>query len=83
MKKRAPKPKAGGSLNDLPQVHHRTRNADIARNALTDHILRWRQTHGLTLTEEACILNQVLGETLRYLLRIDRHGTTDKKADEA
>ena len=53
------------------------------RVSLEAFLCDWVRKHDLTLIEEARLLSQAVNDALRYALRQERHGTTEKKADEA
>lgn len=65
------------------RLHKRTRPVDRADVLLRTHLLELQRVHDLTYAELAVILTNRLQDILKYELRIERHGTTDKKADEA
>jgi len=69
-------------LGPLPEVHERLRIVQRAQTELGGLIMEWAKKHDLTLVEQALILSRQVPDVLRYVLREERHGTTEKKADE-
>lgn len=65
------------------RIHPRTFVVQTAQAELMSMMLTLTEKHNLSLMEEATILHQALASPLRYLMRWDRHGNTNKKADEA
>lgn len=64
-------------------LHPRHRIVETAKIDLLGVILEWRKRHDITFIEAAQILVAAVEDELRYALRMERHGTTTKKADEA
>jgi hypothetical protein len=70
-------------LGPLPKLHERFRPVQIAKVELGTLLSEWAKKHDLTLIEEAKLLSEAVDDALRYALREERHGTTEKRADEA
>jgi hypothetical protein len=70
-------------LGPLPKLHERFNLVQKAKGELGRLLTDWTLAHHLTLIEEAQLLSQAVDDALRYALRKERHGTTEKKADEA
>ena len=70
-------------LGPLPTLHERFRLVQIAKGDLEAFLCDWVKKHDITHIEEARLLSQALDDILRYALRQERHGTTEKKGDEA
>lgn len=65
------------------KLHPRTLVVQTAECEINMAILKIAEKHGLTTVELVHVLTGVASEKTKYLLRLERHGTTDKKADEA
>jgi hypothetical protein len=70
------------------RVHERTRIVDEARYDLTKRVLDWQtQQEDLTLWEGIKVLSDVFGDAIgnlaKYEIRYERHGTHEKRGDEA
>jgi hypothetical protein len=65
------------------RLHARTMHVQSARAKFGMLALEFEEEHDLTLTEMAIVLTEVLEHVHKVMLRIERHGTPDKKADEA
>ena len=71
------------NLGPLPKLHERFQQVQLAKGELGGLLCDWANKHDLTYIEEAKLLAQAIDDVLRYALREERHGTTDKRADEA
>ena len=65
------------------KLHPRTLVVQEAEGDLGRALSQVSEKHALTVAEVVTILCRVLEGHTKYLLRMERHGTTDKKADEA
>lgn len=72
-------------LGPLPKLHPKEIVCSRAEDELFQTITTWRRKwrkDGLTSTEELQIIQNVLssqvGQALKYAIRMERHGTTDK-----
>lgn len=65
------------------KLHSRYRKVEGAKIAIEDSVLTIAEREGLTPIELVRILLDMAKHETTGILRIERHGTTDKKADEA
>lgn len=70
------------------KLHPRLQLVTTAELDLQTRVLAWMKEHDELTTAEilmtlSSVLSHELNGILRLLLRKERHGTTDKKADEA
>lgn len=70
-------------------LHPRRLIVASAETALTSAVLEWMKVEGVKLTdgEVLSVLNEVFSKMIQHearsMIRMERHGTTDKKGDEA
>ena len=64
----------------MATIHPRTRMVAAATTELRIWLLEWEQRHGLTDIEVLQALNEYTASHLKFMLRVERHGTADKPA---
>lgn len=64
------------------KIHPRRVIVARAATEIAQAVVDVTEKHGLTVAEVLTVLVGEMQEYTKYVLRIDRHGTTDKKADE-
>lgn len=65
------------------KMHERVMIVQKAHNKLASALIEIGQEFGLTPSEEASILHQCMGQSLKYVIRYERHGNYDKRGGEA
>jgi len=65
------------------QLHPRYFIVQEAKHEISKAILDVMTKHDISLIEGIGILSEEIISLQKYALRIERHGTADKKADEA
>lgn len=65
------------------RIHPRTRPVAQAKLELTKFLIEFESKHGLTAAEVTKMLAQEIASQMVYAIRMERHGTTTKKGDEA
>jgi len=65
------------------KLHPRTENFNSARLELETYLIGWGNKFNLTIIEIISILEYLISNQLKYLLRLERHpNEPGKKADE-
>ena len=65
------------------RIHPRTRQVAVAKAEIKQEFLRLAVEKGLTAAEMFGLLGELVTETAAYEVRMERHGTYEKKGDEA
>lgn len=70
------------NLGSLPQLHPRELTCREAEHDLASTLLEWQKRHDLTAAELLSIIQRgcsdVAQTVLKYAIRLERHGDTDK-----
>jgi hypothetical protein len=64
------------------KLHPRTLPVRVAGNELERLLVTFQAERDLTAVEMLGLLTECQQRTLKYMLRVERHGDADKKADE-
>jgi len=64
------------------KIHPRTLIVQSARHEFSSFLLDLIDKHELTFGETIQLLSNEIGENSKYLIRVERHGNSDKKGDE-
>jgi hypothetical protein len=65
------------------RLHERTQTVGIAQSEIETAFLKLVEAKGLTPAETFVLLGRLITQQAMFALRLERHGTYDKKADEA